>query len=136
MSQYPKITLIKNAIHNPSEPRHYMTLTQASQIRFAKIDNHILAQSDQCLIMREIAHIIIDPIYYYSKQSVDKSFLEETEKITSCPLKGRCRYYNAIINGEVYENIGWNYFEPIAIAAKLRDYIAFDPRVVSCLPQG
>jgi uncharacterized protein (DUF427 family) len=41
------------------------------------------------------------------------------------PLSGEASYYNVVVDGKVNENAAWYYPEPSAMAARIKDYIAF-----------
>ena len=124
------ITLVKGAIHNPAEPRHFMTIRPADGIFVAKIGEVKLVTSQAALVMHEVAHLIIDPVIYFPASDVHMDLLQHAAAKTSCPLKGEASYYDYVNGDELQANVAWSYREPISLAAAIRGYLAFDPTAV------
>ena len=131
--QHKAITLVKNAIHNPSEPRHFMTLTKLSDEFCVTVNGVKLTQSKSVMAMHEVAHIIIDPVLYFPESDINWELLSQNDKVTQCPLKGDARYFDYSENGEKILNIAWSYPAPISIAQIIKGYIAFDSRYCDCI---
>lgn len=125
-----EITLVKNAIHSPHEPRHFMTIQPRTGKFSAQIEGQLIAKADQIYEVLEVANIIVGAVYYFPKTSLQGDYLVASEKTTQCPLKGKARYYHAKIGEQLHENIAWSYHEVIVPAKTLKDLYAFDPRWV------
>lgn len=125
-----EITLVKGAIHNPNEPRHFMTFTNKEGKIKAVYDDLIIASAEKYWLMQEVAHVIISPVIYFHRQNVEMKFLRESNHRTNCPLKGQAHYYDLFLRGEVVKNIAWSYPEPIAAAKVIAEFLAFDQRAV------
>ena len=125
-----EITLIKDAVHNPTEPRHYMTLTELKGEFSARFKSLSFIHSNKVLKMSEVAHKIIDPVYYFPKESINLDYFEASSLETKCPLKGKAKYYHLKCNGERLENAAWIYHDIITPALKIKDWISFDTRFI------
>ena len=60
-----QITLVKDAIHRPDEPRHFMEYTYMDQLYVAKIGETIVAESRTILKLSEVGYHIYDPDPYF-----------------------------------------------------------------------
>jgi len=133
-----EITLIKDAIHNKKEPRHFMTLGQCKFKVQAKYKGKVVASSSRATVLHEVAQIIVDPVYYFPKDSVAMDLFETSSKKTHCPIKGDCTYFHIKVGGEVLKDAAWAYEVPIPEAAALKNLVAFDTsriqveKVVDC----
>ena len=133
------ITLVKHAIHNASEPRHFMRITQVSGTVVASHAGVELAHSGRALKLKEVGYDIYDPVYYFPRSDVDMSVLKRNDRTTHCPLKGHTEYFDLhTSSGRRIENMAWSYVDVIPEARAIEDLIAFDTRAISVLelPQG
>ena len=124
------VTLVHDAIHNPTEPRHFMRIIELKHVVTAAIGGTEIARSDRALKVKEVGRDIYDPVVYFPRADVAMQLLRRIDKSTHCPLKGDTAYFDADLNGTRVPEVGWSYEHTIAIAAALRDYIAFDRRRV------
>lgn len=127
MSTPADVTLVKGAIHNPADPRHFMRITPASQHRLVRLDTATLANSTEAVVVKEVGRDIYDPVVYFPRSDVEMDSLEQSEKSTHCPLKGNTAYFDAIVDGVRYTDVAWSYVDTIDEANELHDLIAFDP---------
>lgn len=125
------ITLVADAIHRPDEPRHFMEFTFPDSRYVARVGDIVLADSTRVLKLAEVGFHIYDPVIYFPLGDTEMAHLEATEKSTHCPLKGDTHYFDFVAGEERRPAIGWTYAKPLAFAAKLRDYVAFDRRQVA-----
>lgn len=130
------VTLVRNAIHNPADPRHFMRVTALERLVTARIGETELARSRAASQVREVGYDIYDPVVYFPRDDVDLTRLRQNERTTHCPLKGDTAYFDAVVGDEVIENAAWSYVEVIDVAAVLRDLIAFDTRRVRVVVEG
>ena len=124
------ITLVADAIHRPDEPRHFMEFMFPDARYVARLGDTLIADSTRVLKLAEVGFHIYDPVIYFPLADTEMAHLEATDKSTHCPLKGDTRYFDFVAGGDRHRDIGWNYAKPLAFAATLRDYIAFDRRQV------
>ena len=121
-----KITLVKNAIHNPTEPRHFMTITPCPSPTIVTIEGMEVARSERAVVIHEVAHLILDPVYYFPKDDVYMELFTEGSKTTHCPLRGEASYYDFYASDYQLDEAAWSYRNPISVAHTIRAYIAFD----------
>lgn len=125
------VTLIEGAIHNPSEPRHFMTIVAATTRRVATVNGQVVADSADAVIVKEVGREIYDPVVYFPRADVAMSSLRSIDTTTHCPLKGDTEYFDIATHDHAdYPEAAWSYVE-IVVGNELRDLIAFDPAQVS-----
>ncbi len=62
---------------------------------------------------------------YFPPSTVRREFLRPSDTHTDCVWKGTASYYNVVIDGKVNEDAAWFYPEPSAMAARIKNHIAF-----------
>ena len=127
MTTAEDVTLVKDAIHNPSEPRHFMRVVPAEGgDRTAAIGSTTIARSANALIVKEVGLDLYDHVVYFPRADVDMDALVRIDKTTHCPLKGDTEYFDVVVDGEQIAEAAWSYVETIDVAAQLRGLVAFD----------
>ncbi len=124
------VTLVKNAIHNPADARHFMRITTAEQLVTVRCGGLEIARSTAALKVKEVGYDIYDAVFYFPRVDVEMSRLEKTPRTTHCPLKGDTEYFDLLDTQGRVESIAWSYHRTIDVAAALKDYISFDTRLV------
>lgn len=127
------ITLVRDAIHNPAEPRHFMRLARPAYAISASIGGVEIARSMRAIKLKEVGRDIYDPAIYFPREDVDMSKLVSIEKSSHCPLKGAAEYFDASIAGQHIAEVGWSYDRTIAIADAIKAYVAFYPQRVQII---
>jgi len=130
MTEPSDVTLVRDAIHNPADPRHFMRVTPATGRRTATADGQVIADSAAALVCKEVGLDIYDPVVYFPRADVDAGALVGIEKTTHCPLKGDTEYFDVVVHGERREGAAWSYVE-LVTDNPLQGLIAFDPAQVS-----
>ncbi|MEM7466306.1 MAG: DUF427 domain-containing protein [Pseudomonadota bacterium] len=126
-----QITLVKDAIHRPDEPRHFMQFKYPDKHFVASYKGQTLAETSNALVLSEVGYGIYEPVIYFPVEDVKEEVLRKTAKSTHCPLKGDTEYFDLAGNGADEDaDIAWRYAQPFDFAEKLIGYIAFDSRKV------
>lgn len=125
------ITLVRNAIHNPDEPRHFMRVVPAGEQRSASLDGTTIAQSSDAVVVKEVGLDLYDHVTYFPRADVDMDVLVRIDKTTHCPLKGDTEYFDLVLDGERIAEAAWSYVETIEVAGELRGLVAFDSTKVT-----
>jgi len=123
---HPEITMTKEGIHNPAEPRHYMRLKPVKgRVRVLR-DGEVLAESTRAVRLLEVGKDLYDPVFYFPEDDI-KATLLPNEVTTHCPLKGDAAYFDlADQDGSIREErIAWSYPAPFDFAQGLRGLVAF-----------
>lgn len=82
-------------------------------------NNQIIAEAPATQIHRVEGNI------YFPLSAVRSEFLRPSDNHTTCFWKGVARYYDVVVDGKVNENAAWYYPAPSAMAARIKDYVAF-----------
>ncbi|MDH3679970.1 MAG: DUF427 domain-containing protein [Acidimicrobiia bacterium] len=126
MTASEDITLVKNAIHNPGEPRHFMRIVPAGEPRSASVGGTVIAQSAEAVVVKEVGLDLYDHVTYFPRADVNMNALVRVGKTTHCPLKGNTEYFDLVVDGERIAEAAWSYVDTIDVAADLRGLVAFD----------
>lgn len=127
MADQEAVTFVKNAIHRPDEPRHFMRLKQPGKLVTVTKNGVEVARSTKAIKLQEAGFDLYDPVYYFPKEDVNTALLDTTDLTTHCPLKGDTAYYNVKVNGETLDNAAFSYVSTFDYGEALKDLIAFDP---------
>jgi uncharacterized protein (DUF427 family) len=122
-------TLVKNAIHNPTEPRHFMRIVPASGRRTVTAAGHTIADSVNAVVVKEVGLDIYDPIVYFPRKDVNMDVLTVVDRTTHCPLKGDTEYFDFQAGEDHVAEIAWSYVRMVD-GDELFELIAFDPSSV------
>lgn len=133
MSDTEKVTLIKEAIHDPNDARHFMRVKPIDKTVTATIQGKEIAKSNKVLKVQEAGFDLYDPVYYFPKDDVQMDALHSTEKSTHCPLKGDTEYFDVNFAGTQLENVAWHYRQPLDRSKMLKEHIAFDQSQVQII---
>ncbi len=98
-------------------PDHPITLEASPRRVRAKFDNHVIADTDDALILREASY---PPVYYFPKDHVEMGFFGRTDHSTQCPYKGDATYWTLTMEGDIAENVAWSYEDPFPAVAPTR----------------
>ena len=105
-------------------PDHPITLEPARRRWRALYNGHVIADSDDAIIVREAD---LAPVVYFPRESVGMEYMGRTERSTHCPYKGDAAYYTLRMDSGVLENVAWSYEDPFPAMGELRNRIAFYP---------
>ncbi len=119
------VTLIEDAIHNPDEPRHFMTVLPAGDGRSVSIGGTVIAESDDAVVVREVGYSIYEPVLYFPREDITMDLLRVTDRTTYCPLKGDTEYFDVAVDGEVVPDAAWSYVN-MRLGDELKQLVAFD----------
>ena len=123
---HPDVTLAQEAIHNPSEPRHFMRLKPVGRRVRIRLGEEVLAETTRALRVLEVGRDLYDPVLYVPDEDV-VARLGPNDRTTHCPLKGDAAHFNLIgADGAVRQpKIAWSYREPLGHAIGLAGRTAF-----------
>lgn len=80
-------------------------------------NGRVVAESDRTLV--------IEGNHYFPPESVDKRFLRESRRRSTCPWKGEAHYYDLVADEDRSRNAAWAYAQPKQAAAQIKDHVAF-----------
>ena len=122
-----RVTLARDTIHNPDEPRHFMRVKPVRGRVRIRLGDRVLAESGAAVRVIEAGRDLYDPVLYLPRADVAAT-LSRTGKRTFCPLKGHASYFDLMADdGAVAApEIAWSYEETLDFAESLTDLVAFD----------
>lgn len=82
-------------------------------------NNQIIAEATSNDIHRVEGNV------YFPLSAVKQKYLKPSTSHSHCVWKGKASYYNIEVDGKVNEDAAWYYPEPSAMAARIKDYVAF-----------
>ncbi|WP_279482816.1 DUF427 domain-containing protein [Aureimonas sp. SK2] len=68
-----------------------------------------------------------EPVLYIPRDHVEMAFFDESDKRTTCPLKGEARYWSISAEGYGERDAVWSYEDPKPAAREIAGYLAFYP---------
>jgi uncharacterized protein (DUF427 family) len=77
----------------------------------------ILAESERT--------VVIEGNHYFPPDSVNREFLQGSDKHTTCHWKGDASYYHVRVGDKQNADAAWYYPEPKAAAKSIKDHVAF-----------
>jgi len=77
----------------------------------------IIAESDET--------VFLEGNHYFPPSSVEKKYLVDSSKTSTCFWKGDANYFDISVNGKTLEESAWVYLEPLKAASEIKDYVAF-----------
>jgi len=69
--------------------------------------------------------IVVENNHYFPEGSVNKEFLENSHKHSTCPWKGEASYYNIVVDGKSNNDAAWYYPQPKDATKQIKNYLAF-----------
>lgn len=81
-----------------------------------------VADSSRVRLMHESGHL---PVYYFPREDVAEDCLVATGHGSSCPVKGKARYWSVRVGDRTAENAVWNYPEPVEGCPDISKLLAF-----------
>lgn len=105
-------------------PGHPIAIEPAHDRIVVWVAGRVVADTRDALMLHEANY---PPVPYIPLADVDTSLLERTDHASYCPYKGEASYYSVPVGGERSINAVWEYREPHAAVAQIKDRVAFYP---------
>ncbi len=120
------ITLVRDAIHNPSDARHFMKVKPVDRFVRIKLGEQTLAESSDAVRVVEVGHDLYDPVVYLPQSALRANF-SQSDRTTHCPLKGDASYFDLVDDSGhvILSDLAWSYNTTFDFAQQLTGYIAF-----------
>ena len=80
-------------------------------------NNQVIAESDDI--------INVEGNSYFPIESVNRSFLKESDTETDCHWKGTASYYSLQVDETINQDAAWYYSEPRPLADGIKGRVAF-----------
>jgi uncharacterized protein (DUF427 family) len=105
-------------------PSHPITIKANPARVLVSVSGELIADTRAALTLHEAGH---RPVQYIPLADVEESLLQSSDHATYCPYKGECSYYDIRIGEERVANAVWEYKDPYAAVAAIKDRVAFYP---------
>lgn len=74
--------------------------------------------------------IYIEQNWYFPPTSVNQTLLQKSDTPYTCPWKGKCQYFDVVIDGDAHPDNAFSYPEPRSTAIEIvkkdfSNYVAF-----------
>jgi len=69
--------------------------------------------------------VTVEGNHYFPAESVDRSFLRDSDTHTTCPWKGVASYYHLVVDGQENTDAAWYYPETKSAADEIKGRVAF-----------
>lgn len=103
-------------------PDHPITLTRHPMRVVVHAAGQILADSRNALILREANY---PPVFYFPREDVKMVLLQKNHRVSYCPYKGDCSYFDLALNGPQGNNTAWSYEMPYNAVVAIKEHLAF-----------
>lgn len=77
----------------------------------------VVAESDR--------YEVVEGNVYFPPETVNRSYLRDSDHHTHCGWKGTASYYDVVVDGQVNKDAAWFYPEVKPAAAQIEGFIAF-----------
>lgn len=121
--RWPDITMVKDAIHNPDDPRHFMRIKPIAKTVRIQFGDSLIAKTQSAIRVLEAGVDLYDPVVYVPLTDMSESF-DASDTKTFCPLKGDASFMS-LTGRDGGEDLAWTYTDPFEFAAELKGYVAF-----------
>jgi uncharacterized protein (DUF427 family) len=88
------------------------------------LGGRVVAGTDRAVRVCETSH---PPVYYVPCEDVAPGVLHRADGASECEWKGTATYWDAVVDGTRYPDVGWSYEEPAPRYEHLRGAVAFYP---------
>ena len=83
----------------------------------------VLGESASAVELREDGY---DPVIYFPRGDIAMTFLDRTDRQSTCPKKGEATYYSIVTRSTTFENAVWSYESPKDAVSQIAGHLAFD----------
>ena len=101
-----------------------ITIRKAEGTWVVRAGGAVLAESKNALELSEDGY---PDVIYFPQEDIAMAFLDESDHHTTCPHKGKARYYSIVTKSQTLENAAWSYESPKDGVARIKDHLAFYP---------
>ncbi|MEV4620600.1 DUF427 domain-containing protein [Asanoa sp. NPDC049573] len=105
-------------------PKHPITITSNHNRVVVTVGGKVVADTRNALTLQEASY---PPVQYVPLSDVDTAALERTDTESYCPYKGDASYYSIPVGGDKAVDAVWEYRQPYAPVAEIKEHVAFYP---------
>jgi len=101
---------------------NHITVTPVTGPVTISAGGSVLGTSTGAVELREGSY---PAVLYVPRRDIDMELLEQTQRATSCPWKGKASYYSIRTGAGILENAVWSYESPLPDMAVIAGHLAF-----------
>lgn len=116
------------------EQRHYTVIDPYNRKLTLKYKDQIIAESKHALILKEVGKSVYNPVFYFPKEDVKIKLEKESQRQSSCPIKGDATYWN-IPDQPTSDYFAWSYENALPRSKKIEGHIAFNTDYISIISE-
>lgn len=102
-------------------PDHKVDEIRVKDTVTVEIAGKPVVESDDVIRVEETGH---PPRHYFPMTAIDAR-LDESDKTSECPFKGKASYYNVTVGDRTFEDAAWTYEQPYDEHRDLAGRVAF-----------
>jgi uncharacterized protein (DUF427 family) len=77
-------------------------------------------------VLAESEHTVkVEGNHYFPAESLHREYFADSPTTSTCPWKGRARYYHVSVDGTVNRDAAWYYPQPSPAASAIAGHVAF-----------
>jgi len=108
---------------HPRDPFTRIDILPSKRTTQIIVDGETVVTSNSTLMLFETG---LPPRLYFPKTDLRMDMLVPSQKRTQCPYKGEAEYYSMVLeSGDILEDLVWQYPDPIAETARIKNRYAF-----------
>ena len=88
-------------------------------------NRRVRAEWNGVTIAESDATVVVEGNHYFPPEAIDRRYLEDNEKRSTCPWKGTAQYYDVVVDGRRNAAAAWTYPEVKPAAKDIEDHVAF-----------
>lgn len=116
-------------VGHAADPYHRIDIRQSSRHFVVRSGGRVIAETRRPRVLFESGYA---PRWFVPRDDIDEPALVPIDKQTFCPYKGVASYYD--IDG--HKQAAWSYREAWPEAARISDYVSFEPGKLDVLMDG
>ncbi|MBU2360002.1 MAG: DUF427 domain-containing protein [Alphaproteobacteria bacterium] len=100
----------------------HITIRPATGTWVVRAGGAVLGETTHALELIEGGH---DPVIYFPRNDIAMTFLDPSDRTSTCPHKGRASYYSIVTKSGTLTDAVWSYEDPKADVAQIAGHLAF-----------
>ena len=103
----------------------HITIRPATGTWVVRAGGAVLGESDRALALSEGDY---PTVIYFPRDDIAMEFLDQSDKITTCPHKGDATHFSIVTKSRVLDDAAWSYDAPKPDVAEIAGHLAFYDR--------
>lgn len=100
----------------------HITIRPATGTWVVRAGGAVLGETTRAL---ELIEGDYDPVIYFPRGDVAMTFLDASDRTSTCPHKGQASYYSIVTEGGTLQDAVWSYEDPKEAVAEIAGHLAF-----------